>query len=398
MLGDRSALPTVAAVVGAGVVVSLNVGKVPPALPVLREVFELDLVAASLLVSMLQFAGMLLGLVGGMLADRLGPRRVMRTGLLVAALGSAAGGFANSASALLVSRALESVGFLFAVLPGPALLVRNVSPARVRAALGLWGAYLPAGFALGLALSPIAYQTVGWRPVWWTVAVACAAMAMLLGAVVPADRATGVVHGALQRVRDTLSAPRAWVLSAAFACYAAQWIGLFAFLPTVYAEIGVPLALAGTLTAVAVAVNVVGNLAAGVLLQRGIPRATLIGVTAVAMAAGAALCFGTDAPLPVRYVGVLLFSTVGGLIPGTLFASTAAYAPYPGAIGTTTGLIQQGSALAQFVSPPLVAAACAALGGWHAIAWTTAAFSLGVLALSRVIARIDRRIAASFRA
>ena len=47
-----------AAVMAAAVIVSLNVGKLPPALPMLREEFGLDLVAASLLVSFFQLAGM----------------------------------------------------------------------------------------------------------------------------------------------------------------------------------------------------------------------------------------------------------------------------------------------------------------------------------------------------
>jgi MFS family permease len=62
-----------AAALTAAIVVSLNVGKLPPALPALRAEFGLDLVAVSLLVSFFQLAGMLLGLFGGMLADR--PRR-----------------------------------------------------------------------------------------------------------------------------------------------------------------------------------------------------------------------------------------------------------------------------------------------------------------------------------
>ena len=69
---------TLAAVLAAAMVVSANAGKLPPALPALRAEFGLDLVAASLLVSFFQLAGMLLGLFGGMLADRFGPRRVMR--------------------------------------------------------------------------------------------------------------------------------------------------------------------------------------------------------------------------------------------------------------------------------------------------------------------------------
>jgi CP family cyanate transporter-like MFS transporter len=375
----------------AAVIVSLNVGKLPPALPMLREEFGLDLVAASLLVSFFQLAGMLLGLFGGMLADRFGPRRVMRAGLVLAAAGAALGALATGPAMLLASRAVESGGFILAVLPGPALLARHVPAARLRGVMGLWSAYMPLGMALALALSPLAYQAVGWRPVWWAIALASFAMAVLLGRVVAPDPTGRVPDGALALVRDTLKSPRPWVLAAAFGCYASQWMGVFSFLPTLYTEAGIPLAVAGLLTAAGVAINVVGNLSSGLLLQRGVSRPALIAVAALAMMLGAWLCFGSAAPFAVRYAGVLVFSAFGGLIPGTLFATTAAYAPHPRAVSTTTGLMQQGSTFGQFLSPPLIASVAAASGGWHHTGWVTGMLALGNLVLAGVIARMDRR-------
>jgi CP family cyanate transporter-like MFS transporter len=382
---------SLAAILVAAIVVSLNVGKLPPALPLLREEFAIGLVAASLLVSFFQLAGMLLGLFGGMLADRLGPRRVMRAGLVVAAVASALGAAATDVPVLLASRALESAGFILTVLPGPALLARTTPAARLRGTMGAWSAYMPAGMALGLALTPLAYPVVGWRPVWIAIGAASLAMAALLGRLVPPDPVGRVPDGALGLVRDTLRSPRPWVLAAAFGCYASQWMGVFAFLPTLYLEAGVPLALAGALTALGVAVNVSGNLASGVLLQRGVPRWAPIAAAAASMIVGAWLCFGSDAPFAVRYAGVLLFSAMGGLIPGTLFASTARDAPHPRAVGTTTGLMQQGSTLGQFLSPPLIAAVHSASGGWQHTWWATGALAVGDLACAWALARFDRR-------
>jgi len=379
-----------AAILAAGVVVSLNVGKLPPALPLLRGEFGLGLVEASLLVSFFQLAGMLLGLFGGMLADRFGPRRVMRVGLCAAAAGSALGAVAPDATVLLASRALESAGFILAVLPGPALIARDVPGPRLRGAMGVWSTYMPAGMALGLAASPLVYATFGWRAAWWAIAAASLAMAVVIGRVVAPDPGGRPVEGARALVRDTLRSPRSWVLALAFGCYGAQWTGVFSFLPTLYNESGVSLAIAGALTAFGVLVNVSGNLASGLLLQRGVPRAWLIAAGAIGMAIGAWLCFGERGPFALRYAGVLLFSSMGGLVPGTLFATTAAYAPHPRAVGTATGLMQQGAAIGQFASPPLIAAVAAASGGWHHTGRVSAAFALGVLAMAFAIARIDR--------
>jgi MFS transporter, CP family, cyanate transporter len=378
-------------IVSAGIAVSMHVGKLPPALPLLREEFGMTLVQASFLMSFFQIAGMLFGLFGGMVADRLGPRRVMLAGLSIVAVGSAGGALSADAATLLASRAVESAGFILTVLPGPALIARSVSPVRLRLVMGFWGAYMPAGMSAALVLSPLVYQAWGWRPVWWAIAALSVGIAGAIAAAVPADPRDRKPTGSVALVRETLGAPRVWLLAGTFGCYSSQWIGVFSFLPTLYAESGVPLTLAGTLTAVGAAVNVTGNLMSGALLQRGLSRATLLAAGALSMLIGAYLCFGADASFAVRYGGVLLFSSMAGLIPGTLFASTAYYAPHPRAVSTTTGLMQQGSAIGQFVSPPVIAAVAAASGGWHNTWVATGSMSVLVLALALVFARVDRR-------
>jgi MFS family permease len=375
----------------AAVVVSLNVGKIPPAMPLLRDTFSLDLVGASLLVSFFQVAGMLFGLFGGMLADRFGPRRTMRIGLSTAALGSVLGAVAPSAEWLLASRTIEGAGFMLTVLPGPTLIGRSVPAASRSALMGAWSAYLPLGMSLGLVVTPLAYQWVGWRPVWWAVAGACLLMVWWVGRTVAPDPGGRPPHGALALVRATLRSPRPWVLALAFGCYAAQWVSVFSFLPTLYTESGIGLWGAGLLTAGGVAVNLAGNVACGPLLQRGVSAARLIAAASVVMTAAAWLCFGSDAPFAWRYAGVLLFSAVGGLIPGTLFTRTAGYAPHPRAVGSTTGLMQQGSTLGQFLAPPVIAAVAAASGGWHQTGWTIAALTGGTLLAAVMIGRFDRQ-------
>ena len=64
-------------VVLAGVSAALHVGKLPPALPVLRDALDLTLVQAGFLLSLVQLAGMSLGLAAGQAADRIGLRSSM---------------------------------------------------------------------------------------------------------------------------------------------------------------------------------------------------------------------------------------------------------------------------------------------------------------------------------
>src|SRR4051812_37957741 len=59
-------------VIAAGVVAALHVGKLPPALPVLGQVLGVSLVQAGFLLSLVQLAGMTLGLVTGLAVQRVG--------------------------------------------------------------------------------------------------------------------------------------------------------------------------------------------------------------------------------------------------------------------------------------------------------------------------------------
>ncbi|MBE0547818.1 MAG: MFS transporter, partial [Rubrivivax sp.] len=141
-------------VIAAGVCAALHIGKLPPAITTLGEALGLTLVQAGFLLSLVQAAGMTLGLAFGAVADGLGLRRSMITGLCLLAAASALGGAATAVPALMVLRAVEGLGFLLVVLPAPALVRQLVAPERVHPMLGLWGAYMPFATALALLAGP----------------------------------------------------------------------------------------------------------------------------------------------------------------------------------------------------------------------------------------------------
>jgi MFS family permease len=392
-------------VILAGVSAALHVGKLAPALPVLREALGVTLLQAGFLLSMAQLAGMTLGLAVGLAADGLGLRRSMLTGLWILAGASAAGGWARDADSLLALRALEGLGFLLVSLPAPSLIRQLVPMGRMSAMLGLWGAYMPFATALALLCGPLVMAAVGWPGWWWGLAALSGGMALWLAAGVAPDHrrilSPGGVAGAAvlrqgadgwgRRLQQTLTTPGPWLVALTFALYSSQWLAVVGFLPSIYAQAGMAGAAVGAFTALAAGVNIVGNVGSGRLLQRGVRPQRLLYIGFVAMALGALLAFGLPEGQPVwRYAGVLLFSMVGGMIPGTLFSLAVHLAPSDNTVSTTVGWMQQWSALGQFVGPPVVAWVAGAVGGWH---WTwavTGACSVAGMALAAQIARIRR--------
>jgi MFS transporter, CP family, cyanate transporter len=213
---------------------------------------------------------------------------------------------------------------------------------------------------------------------------------------VDAQRPVPAAAGSSRIVR-TLQAPGPWLASLAFAVYSAQWLAVVGFLPTIYAQAGLAVTFTAVATAIAAAVNMIGNIASGRLLQRGWRAPVLLRCGYSAMLVGAVIAFApwtADASAGtalVRYAGVLLFSAVGGLVPGTLFSVAVRVAPDDSTVSTTVGWMQQWSSLGQFAGPPLAAWAAARAGSWDVTWWITGALALAGLLITSAIARFLRR-------
>ncbi len=400
------------AVIAAGVSVALHLGKLPPAVPALQASLGLSLVQAGFMLSLVQLAGMTLGLAFGLAADTIGARRSLLIGLTVVTLASAIGGVvgwlspAGAVTWLLVLRGFEGAGFLLTAMPGPGLIRALTSPGAEKRALGLWGGYMPLGVALALLCGPALIGWTGWFGWWWSLSVLSAAAGLWVAATVPSDRTRPVANATASpwanRLRATLGAPGPWIVALAFAVYSSQWLAVIGFLPVAYAEAGLPSNWSAVLTALAAATNIVGNVAGGRWLQRGVAPVRLLcwgfGVMALAsFAAFAQWGQGADAsqlPPMIRYLAVCLFSLAGGMVPATLFMLSLRVAPGPSTVSTTVGLMQQASAFGQFVAPPVVAWIAHRAGGWQWTWTVTLACSLvGILLATRL--RTERQSAAA---
>jgi MFS family permease len=373
-------------VIFSGVVAALQIGKLPPALPELSQALGLSLMQAGFLLSLVQLAGMSLALAVGLSADGFGLKRSMLAGLVILGVASAMGATSDNATSLMVWRAVEGFGFLGVTLPAPGLIRKLVNEQHLRKLLGYWGAYMPAGTALTLLAGPLWLPEFGWRTWWLLFAVLSWVMAFVLWRVVPADVFNSSVVAPTQaasfkpvvwtqRLRETLSAPGPWWVALCFAMYSGQWLAVVGFLPSIYTQAGLVGATLGSLTALAAAVNMLGNMASGRLLQKGIHPSVLLAMGFLAMGVGALVAFAefTQSWPWLRYAGVLLFSACGGLVPGTLFSLAVRLAPHERNVSTTVGWMQQGSAAGQFAGPPLVAWLASQMGGWQ---WTWLATGL----------------------
>ena len=241
---------------------------------------------------------------------------------------------------------------------------------------------------------------MGWPAVWLGLAglsvLGAVALTRWIGPDAPLQiAARGPAPGLWQslglRLWRTLRAPGPWLLATGFLLYSGQWLAVIGFLPTLYHAAGHGAAAVGLLSALAAGINMLGNIGAGRLLARGVAPGRLLAGGYLAMALGAGLAFGATGWPSLQYAGVLLFSGLGGWIPGTLFGLAVRLAPGDDTVSTTVGWMQQFSSLGQFLGPPLVAWAAVRWGGWqHTWLLTGACSLLGLWLAARVQGAVRR--------
>ncbi|MGH8746833.1 MAG: CynX/NimT family MFS transporter [Burkholderiales bacterium] len=363
------------AVFAGGLVAGAYIGKVPPALPVLRVELGLTLVQSGFVATMFNVVGGLGGVLAGILADRFGPKRLALAGLAILSaggfLGAAAGGFAE----LLLARFLEGAGFILFTVAGAALMAAAAPEPRARAkALSLWSAYMPAGGSLALLAAPLVIAESGWRGLWVALALIAAGAFALVARYAVAPVAGSV--GSLRLAFESLAQRGSLVLALMFAFYVAQWTSVMIWLPTfVVDERGASDATAALLTALMVLINVPGNLAGGWLLARGARRGAM-SMAAFAIMALCAVGMLLDVlPNLPRFLLVLVFSACAGVIPAAVFSGVPVHARSARHVGTGNGLVMQSSQASQFVAPILLAWLATRFGSWSASLWAMLALA-----------------------
>lgn len=383
----RTRWPAVWTAIAAGIIAAAYVGKLPPAIPLLRAEFHLSLVSAGWVNSIFNTLSLGIAALVGVLAGRYGALRFCSAGLATMMLGGALGATARSEGALLASRILEGGGFIAIAVSAPALIIAACAPRERNLALGLWASYLPFGSGLTILASPLLLDSIGWRGLWLAIVLLTLACALALWRLRESYRAAPAAAPTLSGAVGALRQSGPWWLALGFACYSLMYYAVAVWLPTfLVQERGASIAQAALLTALLVGCNAIGNLAGGWLMHRAAPRGHVISLAFLAMAACSSGIFSAALADALRFSLSVLFMLLGGMIPASILSGGQVYAREAGQISSIQGLIVQVAQLGPFAGPPLVAVVVSAAGNWEAAVWVMLAAAacgsvLGQLAL-----------------
>ena len=114
-------------------------------------------------------------LLGGRLADLLGRRRVLLSGIVLIAISSLVGGFAQSPGVLIGARLAQGLGAALTLPAALSILTTKFAEGKDRhTALGAWGGVAGLASAAGVLLGGLLTEGPGWRWVMFVNPIACA--------------------------------------------------------------------------------------------------------------------------------------------------------------------------------------------------------------------------------
>jgi len=160
----------------------LNQAKVPPVLPLLREVFALDYSSAGQFISIFSIMGFVLALPAGFILQKIG---IKVTGLISIGslmIGSALGAMAGGAGLLFFGRFIEGVGMGLIMVAAPAAISVWFPAEKRGLPMGLWACSVGVGIVAAMNLAPKLVAAYNWQAVWWA-GSAIAAVAFVLFAI-----------------------------------------------------------------------------------------------------------------------------------------------------------------------------------------------------------------------
>jgi len=165
---SRGAEPWIlmATIIGSGMVM-IDGTAVNVALPVLQEELNLGVTEVQWVVESYALILSALLLLGGTLGDHFGRRRIFTTGIALFTVASVCCGLAQTASQLILARAVQGAGGALLVPGSLAILSSSFKGDQRGRAIGVWAAFTPIAAALGPILGGWLVENASWRWVFF---------------------------------------------------------------------------------------------------------------------------------------------------------------------------------------------------------------------------------------
>ncbi|WP_427846690.1 CynX/NimT family MFS transporter [Desulfitobacterium chlororespirans] len=346
-------------VVLTGVVVAACNFKVPPTMVVLMDEMQVSVTEGGILMSMSVIAGIILALPAGGIIMKTGPKKLGAFSLACTLAGSVVGAVAPNFTILMISRAIEGIGFAFISVVAPSIIALCFPPEKRGLPMALWALWISIGMLFIFNVTNAIVPVFGWRGDWWLVAILAAVMLVVfvIFVKVPEPEADPAEQGAPQpSLKEGLQSVPSWLLCLIFICFATVVSAFTTYFPTYIVQVlGLDVAAANSYSGFMAIGMIVGGLAMGFVLNKVKNRPALLVLCMVLTGAAGYFTFEVSNPNTL-----LLYVFLAGLAysmpAATIFTVAPDSARSPAAIGMAMSLCVLGQNIASGIAPVIIGA------------------------------------------
>jgi len=368
--------------------------KLPPALPVMFDLYGYDRVLAGGFMSVFAVAGLTLSLRVGHGLARHGAGRYIAGACVLFVIGDGlALAWPESGAVVLLARGLEGIAFTVCAILGPLIANLNAPARHLALVIGLTATWIPTGQIIASLLALPLVESGDWQPLWWLgigLTLGLAGWAWWLAERRP-EVLTAHGVGAARASAMTAAERRTLIIGGAvFGLWSGQYFGYMTWLPQYLVEIhGLAKELAALAYIVPVAILLVVNLITGALLRAGAPLTPLFAGSILVQTVTwlATPMVGAGA---LGLAALIVYGIAAGVTPVCLFAMPSAV------MGARLdvrafAIVFTGRNLGVLAGPVLLAQAVTLAGDWSWV-WPIFGGATFVSALGALV--VGRRIGA----
>ncbi len=307
---------------GAGLGAAGQFAKFSVVLPEVAALYPGRGATLGFLVSLVSCVGVILGLIAGVMLNRIGARRTLLYSLLLGAAVSLFQTLLPPFPVILASRVLEGLSHLGIVVAAPTLISTLASTRFRSLAMSLWGTFFGVAFALTAWLGLPLVRDYGVDALFLLHAIHMALMACLLAALLPASANSSTEANAdtqrhpfrdyLPRHRQAYGSPFIAAPSCGWLFYAATFVALLTVLPTL-----IPADERAVVAGIMPLASIAVSMTLGVCLLRVMTAVQVVtlGFVLAMLLAALFVMLPTTAWIPIALTGSL------GLVQGASYAA-----------------------------------------------------------------------------
>ncbi len=336
----------------AGAIATALVPLTVPLLGPLTQEFNVDRHSLGWVVSFPTLVCALGALAFGVVVDRVGDIRTLLVGMALVILGDIGVSMAPTLQTLFGARLFQGFGYVCLTVAGPSFIQRTTGGDMRRAAMALWAAHTPVGFACAVyGGATLLAAGLSWRFSFLGHAV----VAFLIGLLVVTLRKVRS-EANFSRSAGTmrvLSSPRPYLVGIGAGAAGMLQVGIMVMLPGMLTtEFGFSGPQAALVVVAAMTANLLGAMLVVATKLRNLPSIALPISGCLAALFGFAVVGGMTVSVSALLFCVMVFSAAIGTANALVWSLLPAAVPSPEAAGATAGLITQGSFLGVLISPP----------------------------------------------